>query len=142
MLAQLKINALTRSILFCDIFAVFIKFVNEWMKEKTHMKICHRSQNMINSDFKTLTIFQIILFNSSGLHEMQSFYLQFCVYAIQNASFYWDISSNFPRLLLILYSNSLFASHFSGAYLFSKTRETGSTVEATYYDHFGPDQKW
>ena len=68
---------MTRSILFCDIFAVFIKFVNEWMKEKTHMKICHRSQNMINSDVKTLTIFQIIFLIQAAFMKCNLFICNF-----------------------------------------------------------------
>jgi len=43
---------------------------------------------------------------------MRTFYLRFRVYAIKSMTFQRNISSNLPMLLVSLFANSLYASHF------------------------------
>ena len=43
---------------------------------------------------------------------MRSFYLRFCVCAIESWPFFWNLSSNLQSSLVFLYANSLYASIF------------------------------
>jgi len=75
-------------------------------------------------------LFYFPLKHLSFLHKggpcyMQTFYLQFFVYAIKIMafqSFQRNISSNLPMLLVSLYANLLYASQFLGPYLSHITR--------------------
>jgi len=67
---------------------------------------------------------------------MRTFYLRYRVYAIKSMIFQRNISSNLPMLLVSLFANSLYASHFLGPYLWHIMRAASMAYnEGRLYIH-------